>query len=350
MSPQPLRIGIVGTGIFATDTHLPAIEQLKDEFKPVSCFNRTKAKAEQFSAKAGIAADKVYDTLDELINDPEVDVVDALVPVQFNLDTIKKAIDAKKPIMIEKPISSNVADAKKIVEISRQTDLPIMICENWLYYKSCDLIKQRLSKIGEIISFTYRSTGPFNRTSKYLSTSWRQHPEHIGGYLSDGGVHQLALLTSVLGEVKSVSSLTKQVRKESGDDDILFSTMRMKDGNNVIGTFTYGSAFGAIEKHGSFIIYGLNGSITLDFTAGRKRSIRVMLGHYADEAKEDEVIEFDEDSSFTSEFSNFYQAVSAKDKSLVISTPEKTFHHLAVVGAILQSSAKDGDHVDVETV
>ena len=79
-----------------------------------------------------------------------------------------------------------------------------------------------------------------------MATGWRLKPEHIGGFLSDGGVHQLALLTEVLGDVESVSGLTQQLKEQSGTDDVLFSTLKTAKG--AIGTFTYGSAFGATDK------------------------------------------------------------------------------------------------------
>ena len=75
--------------------------------------------------------------------------------------------------------------------------------------------------------------------------------------LSDGGVHQLALLTEVLGDVESVSGLTQQLKEQSGTDDVLFSTLKTAKG--AIGTFTYGSAFGATDKSTFFKIFGTNG-------------------------------------------------------------------------------------------
>lgn len=348
MSDKILNVGIVGTGIFATEKHLPTYESLPQHFKPAAAFNRTKAKAEAFAKIAGISDEHVHDTVDDLIKDPNVDYLDVLLPVQYNFETVKKAIDGGKPVIIEKPIAATMADAKKIVQLDHETKLPILVAENWAYFKAVNFIKERLDKIGPVVSFTYRSTGPFNKTNKYLTTSWRQKPEHLGGFLSDGGVHQLALLTEVLGNVESISALTKQIRQESGDQDILFSTAKLESG--VIGTFTYGSSFGAIEKHGSFIIYGLNGSITLEFSAKKPHSLRTLIGAYAETVESEDYFEFEEDSTFgvAPEFENFHEAVTKGDKCLIKVRPEKAFHHLAIVAAALESSKKNGDHVKVE--
>ncbi|CAH2354544.1 uncharacterized protein CLIB1423_17S01552 [[Candida] railenensis] len=346
---SPLNVGIVGTGIFATDTHLPTFSKIPD-IKPVACYNRTKAKAETFATKASIPQEQVYDSLESIFEAKDVDFIDALLPVQFNLDAVKLAVKNKKPIALEKPIAANMEQARSIVNLSRETDLPIAILENWSYRKSIDILKKEIiPKIGEVVSFTYKSTGPWNDNNKYLATSWRQKPEHIGGFLSDGGVHQLALLTDVLGPVESVSGLTKQLRKESGTDDVLFSTFKLASG--VIGTFTYGSSFGATEKSTSFIIYGLEGSLTYDFSPHlAKPTITYQTGAGSASASEPIVVEVDEANTFVAEFENFVSAVKSGNKGDVHVKPENAFHHLAIVAAALESSAKGGDNVKVETI
>lgn len=47
---QSTKLAVVGTGIFATDTHLPTIQKISD-LKPYAAYNRTKLKAEDFAKK-----------------------------------------------------------------------------------------------------------------------------------------------------------------------------------------------------------------------------------------------------------------------------------------------------------
>ncbi|SGZ48430.1 CIC11C00000003734 [Sungouiella intermedia] len=343
---MPLNVGIVGTGIFATDQHLPTIQSI-DSLEPYAAYNRTKSKAVAFAEKASIDKQNVYDSVEELFQNPKVDFVDALLPVQTNVEIIKTAIKFNKPIVVEKPIAANMEQAREIVKIASETDLPIGILEQWAYFNGINEVKKVLPKIGEVVSFTYRATGAWNPNNKYLNTSWRQKPEHIGGFLSDGGVHQLALLTEILGPVATVSGLTKQVREQSGTDDILFSTLKLKSG--AIGTFTYGSAFGATDKSTSLIIFGTNGSIVYDFSPTLKKpTITYQTGGNSLEASGKTVIEVDEVDSVQEEFKNFAAAVEAKDKTLYKVPPTKAFHHLAIVAAALESTKNGGSSVAVE--
>ena len=341
-----LNIAIVGTGIFAKDTHLPSLKSLSSEFNIVGCYNRSIEKAEEFSK---VATCKVYKTVDELFSDSEVDVVDVLVPNQFNLTYVELAVKYGKHIIMEKPISATLEDSRKIYKLAKENPkIFIGINENWLYLKATQVLKDNLSKIGNIQSFTYNSTGPFVSKNKY-GTAWRAHPQHIGGYLSDGGVHQLALLTAVLGPVAKISSLTKQIRKESGTDDTCFSTCLMKEGDNVIGTYTYSSAFGQTDKWTIFKIYGDNGSLFLNLSNKKKPYLELNVGPNAETAEiKGQVIEFSETEYFgvESEFKAMHDAIT--NNVAYRGSVESCGHHLFVVGAILESSKQGGSMVKAE--
>lgn len=341
-----LNVAIIGTGIFAKETHLPTLKNLSNEFNVVGCYNRSIEKAEEFGE---LASCKVYKTVGELFEDPEVDVVDVLVPNQFNLTYVELAAKHKKHIIMEKPISATLEDSRKIYKIAKENpEIFVGINENWLYLKAAQILQENLPKIGKVESFTYNSTGPFVSKNKY-GTAWRAHPQHIGGYLSDGGVHQLALLTEVLGPVAKISSLTKQIRKESGTDDTCFSTCLMKEGDNVIGTYTYSSAFGQTDKWTVFKIYGDNGSLFLNLSDKKKPYVELNVGPNAETADiKGQIIEFSESNFFgvESEFKAMHEAIT--NKEIYKGSVEACGHHLFVVGAILESSSKGGSMIEVE--
>lgn len=346
---SPLNVGIVGTGIFAKDMHLPCYQAYPDKFRVAAANNRTKSKAENFAKLAEIPENKVYDTVDEIFQDKDIDFVDAMLPVQYNLDIVKKAIAAKKPILLEKPIAANLKQARELVHVAESSNVPVGIAENWLYLEVLEEARKHIGKIGPILAFTHNSTGPFVSSNKYLATTWRQNPEHIGGFLSDGGVHQMGLAASLVGEFETVSALTRQVREQSGTDDIVFSTVSIKN-SDVIGTFTYGSAFGATDKSVYLKIYGKNGSLLVDLSDKAHPVVKVRVGGTQETAGSEEVypVKTDGTAGVKAEFLNFHETVSKKDKHLFKGSPRVTFHHLAVIAAFLDSSAKKGSPVKVE--
>lgn len=342
----PINVAIIGTGIFATNAHLPALTN-SPHFVVKACYNRTKAKAEEFAQKVSPPL-KVYDELEDAFKDPEIDLIDALLPVQFNLDAVKLAVKYKKNIVIEKPIAAHLDQAKQIVQIARENpDIFIAVNEHWCYLKAVIELKEAMKKIGKVVGFNYHSTGSFNFNNKYLATTWRQKPEHVGGFLSDGGVHQLALLTSVLGNVESLNARTTQVRPQSGDVDVVWALMKLESG--VIGSFNYGSAFGNKEKKGFFEILGDNGSIYYDFSPkdGDRFIVRTgSLTAETEKSEEEKKIE-NENWSVATEFEKLGLELNG-EKGSITCFPDVAFHHLALVDAMVKSSAQNAATVAIE--
>ncbi|KAK9384713.1 hypothetical protein V1515DRAFT_610708 [Lipomyces mesembrius] len=341
-SETPLRVGLIGTGIFASQRHYPAIASIPSSVQLAACANRSLDKAKKFASIAGIPDSKVYDSLESLLSDPDVDVIDALLPSQFALQAVKTAISAGKPIAIEKPIAATLAQAKEIVAVARSTEIPVAVLENFVFWNVIPEIKSLLGQIGEVIYFSHYCTSPFNYNNQYLDTWWRQKPEHVGGFLSDGGVHQVALFTEILGQVDSLSALTTQVREQSGDVDTLTATLKMKSG--VLGSFTYTSAV-SNPRINKLSINGTNGTIVYDFSD--KANATLML--YTDAEKAGKVVSVADNvqEGVPKEFENFAEAVQKQDKSLLKIPTEKAFHHFAVIVASVESSKNGGTAVKV---
>ncbi|KAK9465994.1 hypothetical protein V1512DRAFT_264472 [Lipomyces arxii] len=340
----PVRIGLIGTGIFASTSHVPAIHSIPERLTLTACANRTVEKAKHFATEAGLPESKIYSSLTELINDPEVDAIDALLPASFSASAVKEAVAAGKPIAIEKPIAANLELAREVVAVARSTDLPVAVLENFVFWNAIPEIKKLLPQIGKIVYFSHYCTAPFNTKSVYLATPWRLHPQHVGGYLSDGGVHQVALFTEVLGEVDTVSGMTTQVREQSGDVDSMTTTLKMKSG--LMGTFTYTSAV-SYPRINRLLIHGVSGTVAYDFA--NKTNSTITLYTDTDQAGTTKVVPADDHAGISAEFANFAEAVQKKDKSLLKVPAEKGFHHFAVICAAVESAKNGGTVVKVAT-
>ncbi|KAG5358107.1 hypothetical protein CJU89_4605 [Yarrowia sp. B02] len=343
-----VNVGILGTGIFAKDAHLPALTTV--DAKVVAAFNRTASKAEDFAAHAKQTGHevKVEPTFEALLQNPEVDVVDMLLPVQHNYSNLKLALDAGKAVSFEKPIAASLDEAKKIVELTDASPLPVIVLEQYVYHQGVAKVQELLPKIGKPVSFIFQGTGAFNPSNKYAATAWRLNPEHVGGYLSDGGVHQVTVLTECLkSKVEQVNAYTTQLRETSGDVDVLAASFKFENG--VFGTFTYGSTFGATKKTNTLQIFGTEGSIIYDWSPGSADTVTLQVGPDSNNMGQPQVFTINESKHFSvdSEFKNFFDAVEKKDKKVVASNPRKAFHQFAVIVACVESAKKDGQQVKV---
>src|SRR5689334_19898799 len=94
-SPLPrrkdFRIGILGSGFIVNDCHLVAYR--KAGFNPVAIASRNRPHAVQVGERHAIP--RVYDTYDQLLDDPRVEVLDIAVPPHAQLNLIKAACARK---------------------------------------------------------------------------------------------------------------------------------------------------------------------------------------------------------------------------------------------------------------
>ena len=96
MVNKTISLGFIGTDIAANDLHWPAIEQLGDKFSVAAVCNRSRSKAEAFTKKC--KATVVYDIVDELLADKNVDAVVVAVPIELNYQMARLAMASGKKI------------------------------------------------------------------------------------------------------------------------------------------------------------------------------------------------------------------------------------------------------------
>ncbi|KAG2193031.1 hypothetical protein INT46_000004 [Mucor plumbeus] len=335
MSDQPIRIGIIGTGIFA-HRHNRAYQAVGNEkFQLVACANRSKDKALAFAKEVGITESAVYTSPFDLINDPNVDAVDVLLPVQFNREIIEAAVAANKHIMFEKPIAASLEDARKIVLLSQKAKTVVAVNENWSYHPLVCAVSEFVSQggIGEIINFTYDSARPYSPNSPYHATKWRQNPEHPGGYLSDGCVHDMAHLVPILGKFSSVAAFATKRHAIHVCEDTLATSIKLENGGVGVANFTFSTA--GIKKM-NLVVHGTKGTIELTDDTDVK-----LFNDVGESVDISPITSLKANApgnglaDVEGELSAFYDTVRS-GKSLGVST-EEAFHHLAFIVASLKS-------------
>lgn len=120
MTREPINVGIIGVHPdkgWATTAHIPALQVLSDfRISAVSHHNTETARA----AAEKFGADKGYGTTDELMSDPDVELVVVTVKVPHHLDMVTRALNAGKAVFSEWPLGMNIADAKKMSTLATE--------------------------------------------------------------------------------------------------------------------------------------------------------------------------------------------------------------------------------------
>jgi predicted dehydrogenase len=94
----------------------------------------------------------------EVITSSEIDVVAIVTPVWTHFELAKAALENGKHVFVEKPFTSNVAQAERLIELAEQKSLKIMVDHTFLFTGAVKKIKQLLQQGGLGKLYYYDST------------------------------------------------------------------------------------------------------------------------------------------------------------------------------------------------
>ena len=127
-SQARVRFGILGTGLIAQNHVIPAL-QSAERCDLVAIASRTMPKAQDVATTFSIP--KAFGSYDELLADPEIDAVYLPLPNDLHVPWTKRAADAGKHVLCEKPIALTSAEAEDLA--AHCTDRKIIAMEAFMY-------------------------------------------------------------------------------------------------------------------------------------------------------------------------------------------------------------------------
>lgn len=145
-----INVALIGAGDIA-DLHAEGIAETPGaNLKGI--WNRTKSKAE---AKANMFGCGVYDTVDEMLADPDVDVVYVLTNMETHVPYSIQALEAGKHVLVEKPVGCDIPEIEKLKAVADRTGLHCAPVHNYVYEPSVERAKDLLTsgKLGKLCSF-----------------------------------------------------------------------------------------------------------------------------------------------------------------------------------------------------
>jgi predicted dehydrogenase len=121
---KKIRVGIIGAGNIAKYAHLPSLKHLPD-YEVTAIQSRGKHAAEEAANQFGIKY--IVDTVDELVNHPEVDLVAVITPGYKHDEGIRAAISAKKDVYSEWPFTTSTKNAQELVKLAKEAGINTVI-------------------------------------------------------------------------------------------------------------------------------------------------------------------------------------------------------------------------------
>lgn len=245
-----MKIGILGPGNIA-EKMAYTINHMKD----AQCYavaSRDLERAKAFAEKFDIP--KAYGSYEELAKDPDVELIYIAVPHSHHYMYMKMCLEHRKPVLCEKAFTANAAQAKEILELSKEKGVFVGEAIWTRYMPSRKIIDDAIAagKIGEV-NFVTANLGYNIQHVRRLTD-----PELAGGALLDVGIYPLSFIAMILGdEVASVTSSC--VKTETGVDAQNAIVLTYKNGKMAI---AHSGMLGPTEQFG--IVYGSKGYLVAE--------------------------------------------------------------------------------------
>ncbi|KAI9719890.1 MAG: hypothetical protein M1828_006020 [Chrysothrix sp. TS-e1954] len=287
------------------------------------------------------------------------------LPILALPDFIKKALQAGKHVLSEKPVGKDIETAQDLIAWTyRDVDLnrtTWSVAENYRFFESHTYAAAEVQKLGRVLGWRVRINDNMEVGSKSYGepsqaklellklrwiakgliseseTPWRKTPEYQGGFILDAGVHFVATLRYLLGRNNALSHLaafTVQLRDDLPPVDTVNATLRSKTG--VSDTFTISMA--TTFKGSGYIISCEKGTVTVFFDDDR-----VVVTRGSEESTQ----------SFPNQGKGVKQEVAVWAEGLSTGTqddrlsPKQALSDLEVIEMLLQSGKKDGASVEL---
>ena len=125
------RIGCIGSGFIMNDCHLAAYR--KAGFNPIAIASRTKENASKCARQNNIG--DVFESIDQLLDDNSIEVLDIAVPPDNQLEIIKAACSRStvKGILAQKPLGVNYSESVEAVEACEAAGIVLAVNQNMRY-------------------------------------------------------------------------------------------------------------------------------------------------------------------------------------------------------------------------
>ena len=209
-----LRIGIIGCGGIATGKHLSALKSNGDLCEVVAFCDGILDRAKKAAQEYGVENAQVCQNYNELLANPNVDVVYVLTPNISHSPIAVDAFHAGKHVMCEKPMAINTAEAEKMMTAWKESGKKFSIGYQNRYRADVRHLRSACQN-GDLGEIYYAKAYAIRRRGVPTWGSFIQGSQQGGGPLIDIGTHSLDLALWLMDNY-DVESVTGTVFKKPG--------------------------------------------------------------------------------------------------------------------------------------
>ncbi|NQD65716.1 Gfo/Idh/MocA family oxidoreductase [Bacillus haikouensis] len=334
-----LKAGIIGCGSIAKLRHAPEYFA-NPHIDEIVFYDRNPERAREL---ADVFNGSTAASVEELLEDPNIDVISDCSSNEFHHVFSSKALLNGKHVLCEKPVALTVEDAQKIVDAQNQSGKKLMVDHNQrltrAHQKAREIIQS--DELGKVLSFrtTFGHAGPEHWGVNKSNSTWFFKKDRSSlGVAGDLGIHKIDLIHYLLDdEIQYVSAFQGALDKvdENGNPievcDNIVCSLKTKKGRLGSASFSW-TYYG--EEDNSTVIYFEKGIMKIYHS--NKYQIEIIMKDGERVNYQLESIQTNDNQTNSGVIDEFVDCVLNDKRSLV--TGEDALSSLKVILGILEGA------------
>lgn len=199
-----MKLGIVGSGMIVKIA-LEGLESVETVEKIAICDRKESLETiNELAGKYNIP--QTYTDYEELLKDENVDTVYLGIINSLHYEYSKKALEAGKNVICEKPFTSNIRELKELISLAKSNNLFLFEAITMIYSPNFNYVKDNLPQLGDIRLVQCNYSQYSSRYDKYLEGVVLPafSPSMSGGALYDINIYNIHFVAGLFGKPNSV--------------------------------------------------------------------------------------------------------------------------------------------------
>ena len=220
-----VRVGLIGAGSYVTAMLLPQFKEQRADFRVVT--TASGVSANNVGKKFGFA--RAGSTAEEVINDPEVNLVVIGTQHDLHAPLAQQALEANRDVFVEKPLALDDDQLNAVLRAAQNSSGRLMVGFNRRFSPLASKAKEFFAGRSEPLSILYRVNA-----GRIPRDHWVHDPEKGGGRIVGEVCHFVDLMQFLIGAAP-VSVFAEAVSGNNAaavNEDSVFVTLRFADGSN----------------------------------------------------------------------------------------------------------------------
>lgn len=221
-----MNIGIIGCG-FIAKKHALAVENLSNA-KLVAVCDQVPENMEYYKKEYNAIT---YLDFSDMLKNPDIDIICICTPSGSHAKIAEKVAQAKKHLIIEKPIAMTLEETDSIIKSAKANGVKLTIIHPNRYRTAIQEAKKLLNQnlLGKISHANCLVN--WNRDQEYYDQApWRGTKKYDGGVLMNQAIHNLDILLWFMGKPEAVFSMEATRLRDIEAEDVSTGVIRFENG------------------------------------------------------------------------------------------------------------------------